>query len=163
MFTYKAPLRDFQFIYHELFSPLDISSMEKYTNTSDPALSSFNINWREDAQRVVVVFTDEQGQSWLSEPGTSNTGGDAISQEILVNAINGVDDLKVFAFSPEDTKNSTQDKYVNGAWTSIPTGWEPVTMAGDVGSWYLLTDDVGVMFNNLMEVLEDTACSISSE
>ena len=47
MFTYKAPLRDFQFIYHELFSPLDISSMEKYTNTSEDLVDSI---WEEGAK-----------------------------------------------------------------------------------------------------------------
>ena len=99
----------------------------------------------------------------MTAPGESNTKGDAITQEILVNAINGVEDLKVFVFSPESTKNSTGNKVSNGAWVSFPTGWEPITMAGDVGAWYLLSDDINVMFNNLMEVLEDTACSTTSE
>jgi len=134
----------------------------KFTNISVPALPSFNINWREDASRVVVVFTDEHGQSFLTPPGESNTKGDAITQEILINAVNGVEDLKVFVFSPESTKNSTGNKVLNGSWVSFATGWEPVTMAGDVGAWYLLSDDTNVMFNNLMEVLEDTACSTTN-
>ena len=54
-------------------------------------------------------------------------------------------------------------KYTNGAWTSIYTGWEPLTMAGDVGQWYLLSSDFNVMFSNLMEILEDTACSTPEE
>jgi hypothetical protein len=135
----------------------------RYTNISDPAIPSFNINWREDAHRVVVVFTDEPGQSFLTPPGESNTKGDAITQEILIDAINGVEDLKVFAFSPESAKNSTSNKVVNGSWVSVPSGWEPITMAGEVGNWYLMTTDANVMFNNLMEVLEDTACSTPDE
>ena len=112
---------------------------------------------------MIVVFSDEQGQSFLTAPGDSNTKGDAITLEILFNAINGVEDLKVFVFSPESTKNSTGNKVLNGAWVTYQTGWEPITMAGEVGAWYLLSDDINVMFNNLMEVLEDTACSTTSE
>jgi hypothetical protein len=134
----------------------------KFTNISSPAIPSFNINWREDAHRVIVVFTDEPGQSFLTIPGMSNVNGDAITQEIVINAINGAGDLKVFVFSPESTKNSTTDKYSNGSWTPFNTGWVPLTMAGEVGAWYILSTDTNVMFNNLMEVLEDTACSTSS-
>ena len=121
------------------------------------------INWREDANKVIVVFTDEPGQSFLSQAGTSNTFADAITQEIVVNAINGTEGLKVFVSSPESTKNSTGAKYMNGSWTTFYTGWEPLTMAGDVGQWYILSNDFNVMFSNLMEVLEDTACAPPSE
>ena len=135
----------------------------KFTNISDPPIPNFIINWREDANKVIVVFTDEPGQSFLSQAGTSNTYADAITQEIVVNAINGTEGLKVFVFSPEDTKNSTGAKYMNGAWATLYTGWEPLTMAGDVGQWYILSNDFNVMFSNLMEVLEDTACAPTSE
>ena len=52
---------------------------------------------------------------------------------------------------------------MNGTWTTLYTGWEPLTMAGDVGQWYILSNDFNVMFGNLMEVLEDTACAPTSE
>ena len=137
--------------------------MWKYTNISDPALSSFILDWREDSKKVIVVFTDEQGQSYLTEPGQSNTTGDAITQEIVVDAINGTEDLKVFVFSPVSTKVATKGKYSNGSWTSLNVGWEALTLAGESGQWFEISPDAAQMFNNLMEVLEDTACGTPDE
>jgi len=134
------------------------------TNSSDPPITSFDINWREDAHKVVVVFTDEPGQSWLRvSDGNGGYTEDEIYQQNLINAINGVEDLKVFVFSPESTKNSTKNKYSNGTSTQIGTGWQPITLAGEVGEWYELTTDSTEMFNNLMQVLEDTACFVPTE
>ena len=135
----------------------------KYSMISEPALSGWHVDWREDANRVIVVFTDEMGQSFLTPPGISNTKGDAISQEIVIDSINGTEDLKVFVFSPTHTQTINSTKFLNGVWSQIPAGWLPLTMAGDVGAWYQITPDATVMFNDLMEVLEDTACSTSSE
>jgi len=135
----------------------------RYSNISDPVIAAWEVNWREDASRVIVVFTDEMGQSFLAPPGGSTTKGDAISQEIVVSAINGTEDLKVFVFSPEGTKVFDASKYINGSWTQWPAGWQALTTAGDVGEWYQITPDASVMFNHLMQVLEDTACSVSDE
>ena len=130
----------------------------KYTNISDPTISAFNIDWREDSSKVIVVFTDEPGQSFMTPPGESSIKGDAITQDIVVSAINGSDSLKVFVFSPTNSKNSSKDVYINGSWVTIPSGWEPLTLAGDAGQWYEIVSDSAQMFTNLMEVLEDTAC-----
>jgi len=135
----------------------------KYTNVSTPEMNSFILDWREDSKKVIVVFTDEQGQSYITKPGESNTSGDAITQEIVVDAINGTEDLKVFVFSPTGTKTSTKSQYLNGTWTQIPTGWEPLTSAGDAGQWFEIVTDSAQMFSNLMEVLEDTACGTPDE
>ena len=136
----------------------------KSTNMSDPPITSFDINWREDSHKVVVVFTDEPGQSYLQvSDGNGGYTGDKIFQQTLVSAINGVEDLKVFVFSPESTKNSTANNWSNGTSSQIPTGWEPVTLAGEVGEWFELTTNSTEMFNNLMQVLEDTACFVSEE
>ena len=134
------------------------------SNFSEPLIPSFNVNWREDAHKVVVVFTDEQGQSFLRiSDGTGGYTGDQMWQEDLIDAINSVEDLKVFVFSPESTKNSTKYNYSNGSSSLIGTGWEPITMAGEVGEWYELSSNSTEMFNNLMQVLEDTACFVPTE
>ena len=77
MFTYKAPLRDFQFIYHELFSSLDISSMEKYTNTSEDLVDSI---WKEGAKLCenklfpINQSGDEEGCDFNDGNVTTPTG-----------------------------------------------------------------------------------------
>ena len=134
------------------------------SNFSEPPISSFSINWREDAHKVVVVFTDEPGQSFIRiSDGNGGYTEDQMWQEDLIDAINSVDDLKIFVFSPVATKNSTKLKYYNGSSSIMGTGWEPITMAGDVGEWYKLSSDSAEMFNNLMQVLEDTVCFVPAE
>ena len=135
-----------------------------YTNTSEPPITSFDINWREDAHRVVVVFTDEQGQTFMEiKDDNGDVTGNLVLQQDLINLINNIEDLKVFVFSPESTKNSTKWVYYMGATKLLNAGWEPLTLAGEVGEWFELTTNSTEMFNNLMQVLEDTACFVPDE
>ena len=136
------------------FQPEDLEW--QYYSTSSPAITDFNISWREDSTKVVVVFSDERAQSKMIT---------RISQEDTVAAINGTEDLKVFVFSPLSAKNGTLGGYdaTLGQYVTYEAGWEAFTLAGDVGQWYELTNDVTEIFNNLMEILEDTACAPTSE
>ena len=88
-----------------------------------------------------------------------------ISQEDTVAAINGTDDLKVFVFSSLAAKHGTIGSYdaTLGQYVTYEAGWEPFTLAGDTGQWYELTTDTTALFNNLMEILEDTACGPPSQ
>jgi len=123
----------------------------KDTNISSPAISAFDISWREESTKVVVLFTDESAQS-KTEP--------RITQESVVDAINGTEDLKVFVFSPGFTKTGSDAEWDSslGQFVTYQSGWEALTFAGNSGQWYELTTDTIAIFNSLMEILEDTAC-----
>tara|TARA_B100001057_G_scaffold482052_1_gene556850 strand:+ start:215 stop:2482 length:2268 start_codon:yes stop_codon:yes gene_type:complete len=101
---------------------------------STPSIDNFVVNWREDANHVVIVFTDEEGQSYM-EPNE-------ITQNIITQYANAADDLFIYAFS------KLADKQGND-------GWEPVCIGG---SWYPLTANAAEMFDALMQILDETAC-----
>ena len=128
----------------------------KDSNTSSPAIPAFNISWREDSIKAVVVFTDEPAQSKTNP---------RIDRSDVINAINGTEDLKVFVFSPTGTKIGTDGEWdsILGQFVTWQSGWEAITFAGETGQWYELTNNVTEIFNNLMEILEDTACATTSE
>ena len=101
--------------------------------SSNPTIQNWSINWREDANHVVIVFSDEPGQSFMSPE---------ITQEILLEQIAAAEDLSVYSFSEISEQN--------GQW-----GWGPVSIGG---SWFPLTVNPQVMFDNLMDIIEETAC-----
>jgi len=137
-----------------VFQPEDLEW--QYYSTSSPAIPDFNISWREDSTKVIVVFSDERAQSKMIT---------RISQEDTVAAINGTDDLKVFVFSSLAAKHGTLGGYdaTLGQYVTYEAGWEPFTLAGDTGQWYELTNNSLQLFNNLMEILENTACAPAEE
>lgn len=101
---------------------------------SSPPLPQFQIAWREDAKRVVVVFSDEEGQSYL-EP--------EVTVQHIADAANQVDELSIYTFSPPNVQNDPEE------------GWEPISVGG---SWFQLTNQANVMFDHLMQILDETAC-----
>ena len=74
------------------------------TIDSLPQLDQFIINWREDALHVVIVFTDEEGQSFLYKDVNSLAPQYRILQEELIQAIGNADDLYMYTFTPETLK-----------------------------------------------------------
>jgi len=115
----------------------DLLLWENKVNSS-PVLSSFAFSWREDANRVVIVFTDEEGQSYLDP---------SIKQTDLIATTQAVEDLNVYAF----TNNSSKE---NGF---LENGWAPVAVATG-GEWFELTPDPGVMYTHLLEILDENIC-----
>jgi hypothetical protein len=101
--------------------------------SSVPSIGLWEVNWREDAHHVVVVYSDEPGQSFMNP---------AITQALIVEWEGAADDLAVYTFS----KNFHQ----NG-----PFGWEPVAVGG---GWFELTSNPAAMFDDLMQVIDETAC-----
>jgi len=134
------------------FAPGDI--VWKTSNTSSPAIPAFNISWREESVKVVVVFTDEKAQSKMSP---------RITQGHVVDAINGTEDLKVFVFSPAFTKTGVESEWDASTqqYVTYDAGWEAPTLAGETGQWYPLSNNSTEIFGYLMEILEDTACAIT--
>lgn len=116
-----------------------------YVNESEPPLDQFEINWRNDAHRVIILFTDEIGQSYLHPDGQPNVV--AITQDVLVTAIKGVIDLKIYVFSMFWLKNK------------INWGWAPLTLNDTAGKFFTLTNSAIEMYANLLEILDETACA----
>jgi hypothetical protein len=107
---------------------------------SSPSMNNFIINWRKEPEvkRVIILFTDEQSQSYTVP---------AITQDILLEVISKITNTKIYIFSKDLYKDN---------WISFE-GWEPLcTVSG--GKWYQLTDDTVMMYNNLMEIIDENAC-----
>lgn len=124
--------------------PIDISSLQWIPGygigESSPPMKDFNVNWRTDAdvKRVVIVFTDERPQSFMLP---------LIKQEILLDVIGKITNTKIYVFSQLQHKDN---------WIAFE-GWDPLcTESG--GKWFLLTDDMITMYNNLMEIIDENAC-----
>lgn len=107
---------------------------------SDPPLQQFIINWRTepDVERVIILFTDEHPQSFLFP---------SITQNILFDLINQVFNTKIYIFSSQWHKDN------NYSWP----GWSPICDISG-GKWYELTSDQLMMYNNLMEIIDENAC-----
>ena len=104
---------------------------------SIPELQNFKLSWREDeeVERVVIVFSDEQPQSFLNPPFTVGEVG---------AMLNSFPELKTYVFST----NSTAQPASN---------WYPLASSNG-GGWYLLTPNSMSMFANLMEIIDENAC-----
>jgi hypothetical protein len=113
---------------------------------SDPGIDNWVVNWREDVHHVIIVFSDEHGQSYLNPETT---------QPLLQEWAGAADDLSIYTFS----KNANQLNPPNFPIINQP-GWEPVSVGG---SWFQLTSNPQVMFDNLMDILEETACGGEDE
>jgi len=108
-------------------------------NESIPPKEQWNISWRSDAKHVIVLFSDEQGQSYF-EP--------SITESILVDMIGMADELAVYAFSTNNIISQLWgDNYV------------PLTQAGFAGKMFKLSSKAIEMYNNLLEILDETACA----
>ena len=124
--------------------PVDIPPLKwgqgNGVSESIPPMKSFVVNWRSEPEvkRVIILFTDEKSQSYTIP---------YISQEILLAAIGKITNTKIYIFSQELHKEN---------WISFE-GWEPLCLASG-GKWYQLTDDMLMMYNNLMEIIDENAC-----
>ena len=112
---------------------------------SIPTLDQFSINWRDDVNHVVIIFTDEPIQSYLNP---------SIHPDDVHKLITGTTDLSIYTFTTELYKSKQQ-------WNSIiqgyyDTGWEQFT--SPEGKWYKLTSNAATMYENLIEILDETAC-----
>jgi hypothetical protein len=117
---------------------------------SAPPLEDFVVKWRPNAKRVIIVFSDEKGQSYMLPnplpPGGWNSN-DTITQDLLATTVASTPELKVYTFSPEKVKE---------AWNN-EGGWEPIAKASG-GKWYPLSTSITEMYNYLMEIIDENAC-----
>lgn len=117
---------------------VDLTWNSTWASEAIPPKEQWDISWRNDAKHVIIVFSDEEGQTYL----TPN-----ITENILVDMINAADELAVYAFTHE--------------WLidlASPNNYEALAAAGAGGKVYPLTMKAIEMYNNLLEILDETAC-----
>ena len=103
---------------------------------SEPDLQNFKINWREGADRIIIVFTDEEDQSFLQP---------SLPEEDTITALAATPDTTLYVFSGGFTQRFWRD-YVNA------TG----------GQTFSLSTSADQMYDDLMSIL-DEICLPSSE
>ena len=123
---------------------------------SDPDLQNFSVNWRPNANHVIIVFTDEEGQSYLNsstvEPidGLTAVGKGYITQSTLLNLIPQDPNLSIYTFSPT--------LYKTYSFSGKSSGWEALSLASAEGKWFELTNSATEIYAYLSEILNETAC-----
>jgi len=122
---------------------VDIASTEWSGGTgSRPIKENFEINWRPNSERIVIVFSDEVEQSYLRHSDRSIVG-QPITKAIVENAVRAGINLKLYAFS-------------TGAFGNRADFWSDISLAGG-GSSFNLTSNALNMYNDLMSII-DEAC-----
>ena len=104
---------------------------------STPPIKDFKINWRTDADKIIIVFSDEYPQSYMIP---------TITTEIIQDTVAGVPQLKLYTFSRFSHK----------------AGWEKMALAGN-GEWYNLTSNPTEMYANLISILNDMCTGAKDE
>jgi len=134
--TTSEMLRDALYISVSTISaslPYDISSASWASRfhriDSMPVLYDFKINWRSEADRIIIVFTDEEDQSYLDP---------TLAPEPLIDALSASPNTKLYVF----TKSYYQNRWVR--YTS-PTD----------GDTFILTSNADQMYNDLMSILDE--------
>ncbi len=111
----------------------DIVSSSWVGNTgSIPGKDNFTISWRPNAERIVILFTDEEPQTYLS-PG--------VTDGVLEAALRASFNLKLYGFV-DAGRDGDQ--------------WEDILLAGR-GRRFQLTSDANQMYNDLVSII-DEAC-----
>ncbi len=111
-------------------TPGDSTTMtwKSYVDESVPPKEQFLIDWRPGAKRVIILFTDESPQSYLTP---------SLSIDDITIQAQGTPELKVYIFA-----NNTM-------WE-----WDELAVAAD-GKYFDLTQNPTEMYNNLIEILDD--------
>ena len=114
-----------------------------------PDIQDFQINWRNDSNKVVIVVSDEFMDSQLKMfTDTSDwmtIYDEWIREQDILDIISGTINLKIYPFSTSGTK------------TTINNGFEIyATQSG--GEWFKLTNNPAEMYENLMTIIGENAC-----
>ena len=125
-------LKDAVYIAMRNLNPMGVDLDESvWTNgaLSEPPLDQFIINWRPNTDRIVIVFSDEDEQTFLSP---------RVNNQMLIDAVNGAPNVKLYTFA-------------------LPFyGWDEIANASG-GENFELTNSAAQMYNNLMSII-DEAC-----
>lgn len=105
-----------------------------YNGGSIPPKEEWEVEWREDTKRVIILFTDEKPQSYLFPQ---------ITESNVIAAIEAALDFNFYSFT---------SGFANLQWSSI-------TDASTKAKMMQLTDSAEQMYGNLLQILDETACS----
>ena len=110
----------------------DLDWMHFSVEESIPHHDQFFVNWRPDAEKIIIVFTDEKPQSYLKTEDLA----EIIPDDIII-AAQSTAKLKIYVFS-----------------TQTSWDWDEIC-DGSGGKFFDLTDNPTQMYNNLMEILDE--------
>jgi hypothetical protein len=117
--------------------------------TMYPSVQDFEINWRNDSNKVIILVSDEYMDSYLKmfEDLTdwSTIYDEWIREEDILSIVSAVIDLKIYPFSTLGTKTT---QHVGFEVYATTTG----------GEWFQLTNNPAEMYENLMTIIGDNAC-----
>lgn len=99
--------------------------------SSSPSIQNWSINWRDDSNKVIIVFSDEEPQSFIVPP---------LNEGDIAAMANTINDISIYTFGELIHSNE---------WSSISIG----------GENFQLTSNALIMFENLMQIIDETACS----
>ena len=126
-------------------APILLEDTVWWRNTgSIPLKEDFVINWRPTSERIVIVFSDEQEQSYLRDSNDPEGPSRPITEEVVKDAIRAAINLKVYTFS------------LGAGLPPRQPDWEEVALAGN-GARFQLTSNALSMYNDLMSII-DEAC-----
>jgi len=108
--------------------PLSDLSWSWGSISSVPEIENFVVNWRPGADRIIIVFSDEPEQSYLTPQ---------ITPQNIIDMAAATPQLKIYTFSS------------SGGWE-----WKNIALAAG-GKYYSLTNNPTAMYNNLMEILDE--------
>ena len=110
-------------------APLDVSQSNWTGDVgeSHPPKDQFDVSWRAGVDKIIIVFSDEEEQSYLDPE---------INTQTVIEAAVATPQLKIFTFS-------TNESY----------GWDEISDATS-GSYFELSDNAISMYNSLVQILE---------
>lgn len=124
---------------------VNLASTVWWRNTgSVPPKGIFDITWRPNTDRIVVVFSDEEEQSYLRDINDPEGPSRPITGHIVEQAIRFAPGLKFYAFAEMPGFGAPRQD------------WEDLTLAGS-GALFELTSNAVSMYNDLMSII-DEAC-----
>jgi hypothetical protein len=112
-------------------APIDLTASQWVgfsVGESVPPKDQFNIGWRQGADRIVIVFSDEEPQSYMSPN---------ISTQQVVSTCQATPQTKLYTFS------------TNEFWE-----WDEMS-ASCSGAYFELTNNAIEMYNSLMQILDE--------
>ena len=126
-------------------APVSLEEVVWWRNTrSIPEKENFLINWRPNSERILIIFSDEEEQSYLRNIEAPDGPQRPVTEEIVKEALRGGINLKAYAFSS------------NPGLGGRVAHWEEIALAGN-GSRFELTSNAISMYNDLMSII-DEAC-----